>query len=344
MLSRFTRCLPKVFIVIAALQFASVLRAQDAVDSAPPQAPSTQPVAATDIIELSQKRFSAMKVDDIWNPNFWTGYIQDAIVWAIGFIPRLLVAAFLLFFFYLIYRAIRKVILGGMKAAGVDDSIRDMLGMLLKWFILGFALIIAGNQVGIEIAALLTGVSIIGLALGFAAQDSISNFIAGIMIFWDKPFKIGDWILVDGHLGQVRRVTFRSTRLQDLDGDIVILPNAKMLNDKVINKSSNTVTRCNIFVGISYKAPIDKARDVLLKLVAADPRIETRPQPEVVVKALAASSVDLMLHFWIKEERYEDAMQYEYMERAKVALDAAGIEIPFPHVQVLLESKPAARE
>ncbi len=344
MLSRFVRRLSVLFVVIVVFQYDSTAGAQDTADSAKPQASAgaaTQPVGASDLIELSQKRFSAMKVDDIWNVNFWTGYIQDAIVWAIGFVPRLLVAAFLLFFFWLVYRAIRKVLLGGMKAAGVDESIGDMLGMLLKWFILGFAFIIAGNQVGIEIAALLTGVSIIGLALGFAAQDSISNFIAGIMIFWDKPFKIGDWILVDGHLGQVRRVTFRSTRLQDLDGDIVILPNVRMLNDKVINKSSNLITRCNVMIGIAYKESIERARGVLLKMVATDARIEARPEPEVIVKNLGASSVDLMLHFWIKEERYEDAMQYEYMERAKVALDEAGIEIPFPHMQVLLESTPA---
>lgn len=329
------------FLFSAFALLASDSLAQETAAVAPPSTQPSQPATAGGIIDISQQRFSQMRMNDIWNPDFWTGYIQDAIAWFISFIPRLLVAGFLLFFFWLIYRAIRKVILGGMKAAGVDDSIRDMLGMLLKWFILGFALIIAGNQIGIQIAALLTGVSIIGLAIGFAAQDSIGNFIAGIMIFWDKPFKVGDWILIDGHLGQVRRVTFRSTRLQDLDGDIVILPNTKMLNDKVINKSSNPITRCNVMVGIAYKESIDKARKALLDMTAADPRIEKSPEPEVVVKNLGASSVDLWLHFWIREEKYEDAMQYEYMEKSKLALDAAGIEIPFPHTQVILEHSPA---
>ncbi|HRK29920.1 MAG TPA: mechanosensitive ion channel family protein [Tepidisphaeraceae bacterium] len=333
------------WIVVSLLMVtATAARAQDATEPAANEATTsaaTQPVGAADIIELSQKRFSAMKMDDIWNVNFWTGYVQDAIVWLIGFIPRLLVAAFLLLFFWAVYRGVRKVILGGMKAAGVDDSIRDMLGMLLKWFILGFALIIAGNQVGIQIAALLTGVSIIGLALGFAAQESISNFIAGIMIFWDKPFKIGDWIEIDDHLGQVVRVTFRSTRLQDLDGDIVVFPNTAMLNNKLINKTTNLVTRCNVDVGIAYKESIEHAREVMLKLVNSDPRIEKRPEAEVVVRSLGASSVDLTLHFWIKEERYEDAMQYEYMERVKKALDEAGIQIPFPHLQVFMEDTPA---
>jgi len=198
-------------------------------------------------------------------------------------------------------------------------------------------LIIAGNQIGLQIAALLTGVSIIGLAVAFAAQDTISNFISGIMIFWDKPFKVGDWIVVYGQMGQVKRITFRSTRLVNLDGDVVVFPNAKMLSETVINKTTNPITRCNIGVGIAYRESIENARNVLLKLVATDPRIEKSPEPEVVVKNLGPSSVDLMLHFWIREERYEDAMQYEYMERAKLALDEANVEIPFPHMQLMLE-------
>jgi small conductance mechanosensitive channel len=180
------------------------------------------------------------------------------------------------------------------------------------------------------------------LAIGFAAQESLSNFIAGIMIFWDKPFKIGDWIVIDGELGQVKRVTFRSTRLQNMDGDIMIFPNMKMLSEKLINKSTNDITRANVAVGIAYRESIEGARKALLELVNRDPRILKSPEPEVVVKNLGASSVDLMLHFWIREEKYEDAMQFEYMERAKVALDEAGIEIPFPHMQVLLEQPKVA--
>lgn len=310
----------------------------------PTSAPSTQPAdshASDGLLDVLLGEKSKFDPWDLTQPQYWVGFVQEIITWVIGFIPRLISAIILLFIFWLIYRAVRKVLVGGMKAAGVDESIRDMLGMLLKWGILGFGLIIAGNQIGIQIAALLTGVSIIGLAIGFASQETISNFIAGIMIFWDKPFKVGDWIEIYGQLGQVKRVTFRSTRLVNLDGDVVILPNTKMLQETLINKSTNAVTRCNVAVGIAYKESIEKARAVLLDLVTHDPRIVKSPEPEVVVRNLNASSVDLMLHFWIQEEKYEDAMQWEYMEHAKVALDKAGIEIPFPHMQLFLEKTPA---
>src|SRR5207248_10041526 len=126
--------------------------------------------------------------------------------------PRVIVALLFIVFFWLIYRAVRRVVLGSMGKAAVDPSIRDMLAHLIKWSIMGFGIVIACNQIGIQIAALLTGVGIIGLAVGFAAQETLANFIAGIVIFWDKPFKIDDWVEVDGTFGRIQRVTFRSTR------------------------------------------------------------------------------------------------------------------------------------
>src|SRR5438094_315832 len=81
--------------------------------------------------------------------------------------------------------------------AAVDESIRDMLGHLIKWSIMGFGLVVACNQIGIQIAALLTAAGVIGLAVGFAAQETLANFIAGIVIFWDKPFRVGDWLEIE---------------------------------------------------------------------------------------------------------------------------------------------------
>ncbi len=282
-----------------------------------------------------------LTVDQLMRLGPWVQIATDIAVNILGFIPRVVVAMFLFFIFWLIYRGVRRVAVGGMTRANIDPSIRDMLVTILKYAILGFALVIAGNQIGIQIAALLTGVSIIGIAIGFAAQETLANFIAGVVIFWDKPFKIGDWIQIDGTLAQVKRVTFRSTRMTDLDGDAIIFPNTFMLQNKVVNKSTNPVTRVNIPIGIAYKESIDRAREVLLDTLKGDRRIVETPEPEVVVRECAESSVNLMLHFWILEERYEDAMVWEYLEKAKKALDAAGVEIPFPHVQLLIEQTPA---
>lgn len=278
---------------------------------------------------------------DVLQFQFWSETIRDLIMFALSAIPRVLVALLFLAVSWLIYRGVRRLVVGSMNKAHIDQSIRDMLSALIKWSIMGFGLVIAFNQIGVQITALLTGVSIIGIAIGFAAQETLANFIAGIVIFWDKPFKIGDWVEFDGELAQVTRVTFRSTRLTNLDNDVAVIPNTMMLSQKVINKSSNLITRASVPIGISYNASIDKAREALIAICKSDPRIVEEPEPIVEVRACAASSVDLMLHFWIREEKYEDAMNWEFLEKAKKALDAARIEIPFPHMQVLLEQTAA---
>ncbi len=340
-------------------QFNPMLRGAMPPDDSP-RAAATAPmaVAASQPKGLSAQRHDAQDFDDLefikvlkgekrLSPQellqlgFWVNTAKDLVVGLLLAIPKAFVALVFLIIFYLIYRTIRKVIVGSMGRANVDQSIRDMLGHLLKWGILGFGLVIAFNQIGIQITALLTGVSIIGLAIGFAAQETLSNFIAGIVIFWDRPFKVGDWIEVEGTHGQVQRVTFRSTRILNLNGEVVIFPNTHMLSHRLSNHSTNPINRVNVPIGIAYKESIDDARAALLALTRDDPRIRTAPAPQVIVKSCGESSVDLVLRFWIEDEAIEWSIGHEFMEKAKKALDAAGIQIPFPHMQLFLEQTPA---
>ncbi|HSU68873.1 MAG TPA: mechanosensitive ion channel [Tepidisphaeraceae bacterium] len=281
--------------------------------------------------------------EDLGHLEFWIGLIKEPLIAGISFVPRLFVAAVFLLFFWVLNRAMRRLIVGSLSKANVDPSIRDMLGHLIKWTVMGFGLVIAFNQIGIQITALLTGVSIVGLAMGLAAQETLANFIAGIVIFWDKPFRIGDIIEIEGAAGTVQRVTFRSTRMLDGDGQIIVLPNTFVLAHKLSNHTAHALRRVNVPVGIAYKESIDAAREVMLELAANDSRICPDPPPAVSVIACAESSVDLMLRFWISEKGIATTMRCEYIEKVKKAFDEAGIEIPFPHVQLLVD-RPAAHE
>ena len=282
-----------------------------------------------------------IELRDILDLRFWVGTINNLALTLLAFIPRFLGTMLFLVVFWLIYRGIRRMAVGSMKKGEVDSSIREMLSTLIKWCVMGFGVVIACNQLGIPIVAMLTGVSIIGLAIGFAAQETLANFIAGIVIFLDKPFKVGDWIEVDTVFGQVKRITFRSTRILNLDGEMIVLPNTYMLANKVSNHSTNPINRVNVSIGIAYKESIAAARATLLRLADQDERLVRNPAPEVVVTECAESSVNLELRFWIADESIERRIGYEYLERAKEALDAAGIQIPFPHMQLLLEHSPA---
>ncbi len=313
--------------------------------------PTTQPAQAAtgdsknlgeiDLIKVI-KGEKALTVEQIFQLGYWLDFGKDFIFGIVGIIPKLFAAVFLFGIFWLIYRFVRRVVIGGMTRAGVDESIRDMLASLLKWSILGFGLVIAGNQIGIQIAALLTGVSIIGLAVGFAAQETLANFIAGIVIFWDKPFRVNDWIEIDGVYAQVQRVTFRSTRLAAGNGDVIVMPNTVMLASKLRNRSTNPKTQVKVPIGIAYKESIAAARAVLLATTDGDTRLCADPAPAVTVADCADSSVNLVLSIWTQDESIEGLLRSEYLERVKNALDAAGISIPFPHVQLLLDGARAS--
>jgi len=348
-------------VLVVALFIGPSTLAQEKAPSASPQSPTSQPVQAAHVEKqraaialptvpvapasaapagqetigqiFGQTRMGQLvegkkrvTLEDVRDPLFWIDTLKDLALAILAFIPRLIVAGLFLVFFWLIYRALRRLIVGTLTSAGVDASIRDMLSHLLKWSIMGFGAVIACNQIGVQIAALLTGVSIIGLAVGFAAKETIENFIAGIVIFWDKPFKIGDQVEIEGTSGQVQRVTFRSTRILDGAGKVVIFPNTQMLAKKLSNNSSHPLTAVKVVLGIAYQESIDAARAVLMKIIEGDARICTDPKPSVAVTECTPTSVQLALSFWVADESLEAALKLEYLEKAKKALDAAAIE------------------
>ena len=287
-----------------------------------------------------EKRLSP---EELGHVEFWVSLVKEPLMAAAGFIPRLFVASVFLVLFWLLYRGLRRLVNTSMSKAHVDPSIRDMLGHLIKWTVMGFGLVIAFNQIGVQITALLTGVSIVGLAMGLAAQETLANFIAGIVIFWDKPFRIGDTIEIEGSCGTVQRVTFRSTRMLDGDGQIIVLPNTFVLAHKLSNQSVHAVRRVNVPIGISFAESIDLARQTMLHLTREDTRICRDPAPVVVVRECSDSSTKLMLRFWVRDKSIAAPIQFEYVERVKKAFDAAGIEIPFPHLQLLTDQPAAVR-
>jgi small conductance mechanosensitive channel len=282
--------------------------------------------------------------EELGHLEFWVSLIKEPLLAAVGFIPRVFVASVFLLIFWLIYRGLRRLVVGSMAKANVDSSIREMLGHMIKWAVMGFGLVIAFNQIGIQITALLTGVSIVGLAIGLAAQETLANFIAGVVIFWDKPFRIGDTIEIEGAVGTVQRVTFRSTRMLSADGELVVLPNTYVLARRLANHSAHPMNRVNVPISIAYRESIDAARSVILGLAQDDTRICPDPEPTVVVGECADSSVKLILRFWVRDQAVSKPIYFEYMERVKKALDSAGIEIPFPHVQLLLDQQADAAQ
>jgi small conductance mechanosensitive channel len=206
----------------------------------------------------------------------------------------------------------------------LEDFINNGLKVLL------FVMVI--TQVGVETSSLIAMLGAAGLALGLALQGSLSNFAGGILILIFKPFKVGDFISAQGSEGTVKQITVFNTKLVTFGNQEVIIPNGNLSNDKIINYSSEGIRRENLVIGISYDSSIQKAKDLILELCAADENIMTEEGKEamVVVTELADSSVNLSIRYWTTTETFWPT-KFKMIEHIKAAFDREGIEIPFPH-------------
>lgn len=257
---------------------------------------------------------------DLLQFTFWMATAWALLKLATTFIPQLLVAAIIFFLFFLIHRVARRLAVSSMKRANVEAGIHDMLLTVLRWGILGFAIIIACNQVGIQITALLTGISIIGLAIGFAAQDSLANVIASIIIFWDKPYKVGDWVTIDDQYGKVLKISMRSTRILNGDGDVIVGPNVAALNSRIKNHSVHPLNRTNVPFVLPTKTPVDKATALLLGTVQNDDRLMADPAPSVVIESVTREDLTMVLALYIVDEAHHWAVLRDYLKKGKNAL------------------------
>lgn len=256
-----------------------------------------------------------------------------------AFLPDLLAALAILFAFWLGYRISRKPLRLILQRANFHENlIKLLIDNLYKSILLFFSIVMAAGQIGINVGAMLAGFGVAGIAIGFAAQDSLANTIAGFLIFWDKPFELGDWITVAEQYGQVTDITLRSTRIRTLNNTYVVLPNKSIIEQVLVNHTKHGATRIEVPVGIAYKEYIPDARNVILKKIEELDIILKNPAPDVVVTQLGSSSVDMIVRIWIEDAKDEKAVFYRVMEESKLALDAAGIEIPFHHLQLFIEN------
>jgi len=264
--------------------------------------------------------------------------VTDTTAFVIGFIPDAVVALAFLLGFWIFYRVSSIALRGLLSRSGIHQTLVNMLvDNVYRYGVLGFGFIMAADQIGVNIGAALAGIGVVGIAVGFAAQDTLSNIIAGFLIFLDKPFMVGDWVHVAGQVGAVSEITMRTTRIRTKNNTWVVIPNKKIIDEVLVNHSKHGETRIDVPVGIAYKENIPEAREVILRAVTGLPGVTEHPSPEVVVAGLGDSSVNLEVRVWIGRASDEPPVFYRVVEAAKLALDEAGIEIPFPHLQLFFE-------
>lgn len=263
---------------------------------------------------------------------------EEALSLAGAVLPKLAAATLVFLAFLVLLRVVQPALRAVLRRANFAPALIHLLvDGVVRGAVLVIGLVMAASQLGINIAAALAGLGVLGIAVGFAAQETIANMIAGFLIFWDRPFKVGDWVTTQDRYGEVRDITLRTTRIRTLDNTYVVIPNKQVIGELLINHSMYGETRVNIPVGIAYKESIADARRVMLEAVAGIEGVLREPAPSVVAAGLGDSSVDLMVRVWIAQAVDEVPVRFRVVEACKVALDKAGIEIPFPHLQLFVD-------
>ena len=261
---------------------------------------------------------------------------------AVAFLPRLLVAAVILMLFWVAFRATLTTLRQAMLRAHLDESlVRLLIDNVYRSALIVVAVVIAAGQVGINILPALAGLGVVGIALGFAAQDSVANMISGFLIFWDKPFVVGDYVSVQDQYGRVTEITLRTTRVRTPSNSYVVIPNRKIIESTLVNHSKHGGMRLEIPIGIASGESIEKARQALLAAVAKVDGVVAKPESDIVVKGLGAVGIDLLVRVWIEDAALDRPVYFRVTEACMEALDHAGVQTPSPQIQLLLDQAQA---
>lgn len=214
-----------------------------------------------------------------------------------------------------------------------DEILRSFLRNIAFAVLMVVVLIAALQKLGVPTTSLLAMVGAVGLGIGLALKDSLSNIASGLMLIVQRPFKAGDSVQVGGVEGIVEQVRIFTTRMRTYQNELIVLPNSEITTKPIINLTYKPVRRADITVGIGYGERVDRAREVLLAVAKANPAVLRKPASEVIVTGLGESSVDLALRAWIKTDVFVETRS-ELIEAVHREFTGAGISIPFPQREV----------
>lgn len=222
-----------------------------------------------------------------------------------------------------------------MQTKNVDKTLVSFASNLVSMVLLTFVIIAAISALGVQTTSFIAVLGAAGLAIGLALQGSLSNFASGVLIVMFRPYKVGDFVEAAGIAGSVEEVQILTTVFKTGDNRQVIVPNSQIMGSIITNYSANATRRIDMIVGVSYDDDLDKVRNTLEELVAADDRILKDPACTIAVSDLADSSVNFVLRPWVATGDYS-AVKFELTEAIKKRFDKEGISFPFPQQDVHL--------
>ena len=240
--------------------------------------------------------------------------------------------------YYVLWASSGQIIHKVLQHYGLNASIEQLLKNILSVLLLVLGLASVMAQFGFDIVSLVAGLGIVGLAVGFAAQSTLANFIAGITILLEQSFQVGDWIHINDTEGRVVLIALRTTHILTRDNITVIIPNSNVASSEVINLTSKNFIRFDIRVRIAFEDDIEIARKEILQVLSNTDAVLNRPETSATVAEIGEYGVFFIVRFWVKPAavaripKIKEVLQ----EEIKIAFDAANISTPYPHMRLLM--------
>ncbi len=268
-----------------------------------------------------------------------SNWISSGSNWLLKHAPdqllKFLVFILILFATRLIARLTSRVVLKAVVQPHLRMSklMQDFFVSMSSKLIYFIGILIAFSKIGLDLAPVLTGFGVAGIIIGFALQDTLSNFASGMMLLIYRPFDVGDLVEAGSVSGKVSHMSLVNTTIKTFDNQIIILPNSMIWGDVIKNVTHERVRRVDMVFGIGYEDSIEHAEKILAEIVDAHPAALKKPEPNIRVHTLGASSVDFIVRPWVKTDDYWD-VYWDITREVKLRFDKEGISIPFAQQDV----------
>ena len=293
-------------------------------------------------ILLSIVAWAVWRMLEIWSQPTAAGWVQ-AIWLGMLFVPASRFVGDVL--------ATAEVGLIARTATAFDETALPLVNRCVRFLIIALGVVLALAELGVNIAPLLAGAGVMGIAFSLAAKDTLSNLIAGVLLIVDRPFQVGDRIELwtapneTGSWGDVVEIGLRATKIKNPDNLVVVVPNNEIMQRDIVNYTmSGDDIRLRIPFSVAYESDIERAKAILIRIALAVEGIKKDPKPVVITRGFGPSEVNLELRVWILDARERRRLADEISEQALAGFGEAGIQIPYPRRELFIRSSEGSGE
>lgn len=269
--------------------------------------------------------------------NQATGWLANNQTLLLEYAVNIVAAVLILIIGLFVAKMAGKAVSRLLAIRGVDTTVSDFLSAIVRYAMIAFTLIAVLGRLGVQTTSVIAVMGAAGLAIGLALQGSLSNLAAGVLLVIFRPIRAGEYVVIGAAEGTVQTVQIFSTTLRSADDKIIVIPNGKVISGDIINVTREPNRRRDIIVGVAYNADIDLVKQILTDIVEADPRVQQDKGIVVRLNEMAPSSLNFIVRYWTVNGDFL-SVNWDLLENFKRALDKHNIGIPFPQLDVHINS------